>query len=155
MAVFPVIITNTPPASVTITMANYTYDQFVKSLGSYFYLVEKMYLYSTNANQVNQVMLFTKYDSNGNQYYNNLTPQINPYQKSNAVLFATKDNNLVLDSLSTLNLNVLANNTLVLEIYANRRDIPNYLNNLAISNFAQVESAMGTKDLFENYTDKI
>lgn len=155
MAVFPVIITNTPPASVTITMANYTYDQFVKSLGSYVYLVEKMYLYSTNANQVNQVMLFTKYDSNGNQYYNNLTPQINPFQKSNAVLFATKDNNLVLDSLSTLNLNVLANNTLILEIYANRRDIPEYLNNLTITNFAQVESAMGTKDLFEKYTDKI
>lgn len=155
MAVFPVIITNTPPASVTITMANYTYDQFVKSLGSYVYLVEKIYLYSTNANQVNQVMLFTKYDSNGNQYYNNLTPQISPFQESNAVLFATKDNNLVLDSLSTLNLNVIANNTLILEIHANRRDIPEYLSNLTITNFAQVESAMGTKNLFENYTDKI
>lgn len=155
MAVFPVIITNTPPASVTITMANYTYAEFVKSLGSYVYQVDKMYLYSTDANQVNQTMLFTKYDSNGNQTYINLTPQINPFQKSNALLIATKQDNIVLDSLSRLNFPILANTSLVLEIFAERKSIPEYLNGLVETNFFQVETAFGKKDLFENFTDKI
>jgi hypothetical protein len=155
MAVFPVIITSTPPASVTITMANYTYAEFLKSLGSFVYQVKKMYLYSTDANQVNQVMLFTKYDSNGDQTYINLTPQINPYQKSNAYLLGTEKDGIVLDSLSRLNFTVLANKSLVLEIFAERKSITEYLNPIAETNYFQVETAFGKKDLFENYTDKL
>ena len=156
MAVFPFTVINTPPASVTVTMANYSYEEFLNSLGSYVYLVDKMYLYSLDSNQINQVMLFTKYDANGNQYYNNLTPQIDPFQEnSNSYLFATKQNDLILDGLSRLSFMLFSNQVLVIDIYAERRSIPEYLDNVTENNYIQVETAMGIKNLFENYTEKI
>jgi len=155
MAVFSVIITSTPPASVTITAANYTYTQFKNSLGSYVYLVEKIYLNSASQEQVNQVMLFKKYDSNGNITYINLVPAVSPYQNSNAFVLETKEDNVVLDGRGRMTFTLLSNVSLQIQLITNRVSISEYLDSLAQTNYAQVEAAMGKVGLFDNYTDKI
>lgn len=151
MAVYPVIVTNTPPASVTITGANITYTEFKNSLGSYFYLIKKIYLYSSNGQQINQVMLFTKYDSNGNRTYLNLTPAIDPWQDSNAYYLDTKGEKIMLDGLSQLTFQMLASASLVFKIYASRVSITEKLNNLSPTNYKVIESALGLVDLFNGF----
>lgn len=156
MAVFPVIITNTPPASITVTMAGgMTYTEFKNSLGSYVYLVNEIYLYSTDGNQVNQIMLFDKYNANGDRIYVNLTPIISPFQRSNAFWLNTKKEDVVLNGLSKLNFTLLANNTLVMQLVAERKSITGMLDATGQTNYQMVSAAMGKKDLFENYTEKL
>lgn len=155
MSTFNVIITTTPPASVSITGANTTYTQFRNSLGSYVYLVEKIYLYDVNGNQVNQIMLFTKYDANGTKSFINLTPIIDPYQDSNAFILNTKEDNIVLDGRGSLNFTLLAGASLIFRIIAERVAITDYLDGLSENNYQQLEAAMGKVGLFDNFKDEI
>jgi hypothetical protein len=151
MAVYPVIVTNTPPASVTITGANTTYTEFKNSLGTFFYLIETIYLYSLTGQQINQVMLYTKYDGNGNRIYLNMTPTLDPWQDSNAYYLDTKGEKIILDGLSRLSFMMLASASLMFKIYAKRISNTEQLDSLSQSNFQVVESAMGKVDLFKGF----
>ncbi len=155
MAVFPVIITNTPPPSVTITLANYTYQQFKNSLGTFVYMIDKMYLYSANEAQVSQVMLFMMYDSNGNQSFVNLTPLNSPWSHNNSIVLDTKKYNMVVDGRDALSFTILPNTTLIMQLFTRRITAPEYLDKYSKNNYQKIETAFGAQGLFENYTEEL
>lgn len=155
MATFPVIFSNTAPASITITGANTSYTLFKNSLGSFVYILEKIFLSASNVTQINQVMLYSKYDSNGDRRYTNLTPILSPFQQVGAFELETKGDEIVLDGLSRLNFIMEAGVSLTMQLIAKRIAVPDYLNHNTPTNYQQVETAMGLANLFDNYTNSI
>jgi hypothetical protein len=150
----PTIINNTTPA-VSVVGGNVTYGELRQSLGDYVYLVESVYLYSTNIQQIGGVVKFQIYNVDGNKGVESLTPTIDPYQDQNSLFYNVRERDVILNGQSNFNFNLLPNVYLKLEFFTNRVAKKDALDIMYPNNFKTLESAMGKYTFFEDWTPKL
>ncbi len=150
----PTIITNTTPA-VTIVGGNITYDEIRRSLGDYVYYVERVYMFSNNIKQINEVVAYQIYDVNGKQSIQSLTPTVDPYQTQNSLFYDIDEKDVILNGQSSLAFDLLPNVTLKLEFFTNRLAKKDALDLITPNNFTILESAMGNYTFFEDWQPNV
>jgi hypothetical protein len=146
----PTIITNTTPA-VTTVGGNITYDEIRRSLGDYVYYVKRVYMFSSNIKQINEVMSYQIYDVNGQQSIQSLTPTLDPYQRQSSLFYSLNDKDVILNGQSSLTFDLLPNVTLKIEFFTNRLAKKDALDLITPNNFKTLESAMGNYTFFEDW----
>ena len=150
----PTIINNTTPA-VSIVGGNITYDEIRRSLGDYVYYVERVYLFSNNIKQINGVVAYQIYDSNGKQSIQSLTPTIDPYQTQNSLFYDIKGKDVILNGQSSFAFDLLPNVTLKIEFFTNRLAKRDALDLIVPNNFKTIESSMGNYTFFEDWQPNV
>ena len=150
----PTIITNTTPA-VSIVGGNISYDEIRRSLGDYVYYVERVYLFSNNIKQINGVVAYQIYDSNGKQSIQSLTPTIDPYQTQNSLFYDIKGKDVILNGQSSFAFDLLPNVTLKIEFFTNRLAKRDALDLIVPNNFKTIESSMGNYTFFEDWQPNV
>ena len=150
----PTITINTVPA-VTISGSNITYDQVKNSLGDYAYLVDRVYIWADNPQQITGVALYNYLDATGVQRYVALTPTKDPYQNQPALYYDLKPYNVVFNGNSQLSFNLLPNVYLQLTFYSKRVGKQDKLNELNPSNFKLFETEEDLPDFFENWQEQL
>lgn len=150
----PTIINHTTPA-VSIVGGNVPYGEIRQSLGDYVYLVESVYMFSSNIQQLNGVVKFQIYNVDGNQGVESLTPTIDPYQMQNSLFYKVADRGVILNGQSNFNFNLLPNVYLKLEFFTNRVAKKDALDIMYPNNFKTLESAMGKYTFFEDWQPKL
>lgn len=147
MSSYSVTVVSGSPA-VSITLANgVTYQQFLNSLGAYVYWFDIVYLWTTNASQINEVVLYNYTDVNGNAKSLSVTPTKDPYQYSPALYINVKNFDIVVDGNSTFSFNLLPNTTLKFKLYGDGMSV-NQLHGDKESNFDQLAKAIGMDEFF-------
>jgi hypothetical protein len=121
---------------VTVTSTDTTpYSSIIQSMGSYIYGIREMYLKANSNNQILQSYQFNRYDVNGTLESYVDIPAIDPYQFQSSLFLKLAKNNVFFDGRTSLNFNLLPNETLYIVFYtsqlANRDLVPrtNFLNN--------------------------
>jgi len=86
MPVVPPNITITNPASIQVSsVSGVSYEQIQQSIGTYFYEIKNIYIYSSNLDQLLQPVGLKKYNKFGDKQIRILQPMIDPYQQSSAL----------------------------------------------------------------------
>ena len=150
----PTIINHTTPA-VSIVGGNVSYGEIRQSLGDYVYLVESVYIFSNNLQQIAGVVKYQIYNVDGNKGVESLTPTIDPYQTQNSLFYKVADRSVILNGQSNLNFNLLPNVYLKLEFFTTRVAKKDALDIMYPNNFKTLESAMGKYTFFEDWTPKL
>lgn len=81
----PNITVNSTPDIEVDSISGVSYAQINQSIGSYFYLVKNIYIYSSNINQLLQPIGLKKYNKFGDKHITVLQPMIDPYQSVGAL----------------------------------------------------------------------
>jgi hypothetical protein len=139
-------ITVTSPLSITLANG-VTYQQFLNSLGAYVYWFEVIYLWTTNSGQISQPILYNYTDANGDSKTLTIVPTTDPYQYSPALYINIKDFDVVIDSNSTVQFNILPNTTLKFKLYGDGMSV-NALHLDQKSNFNELAKTIGEPDFF-------
>jgi hypothetical protein len=156
MATFSVNIqTNTTPAISVGMSGNTSYTQFKQSLGQYVYKVERIYLYSSNISQIQNVFLYMKYDSNGNQNFQNIISAISPYQDQSSIYLDLDDKNLIIDGRDAVTFKMLPNTSLQIKLYVYRISIGDTLDDMGINQFTEISDLIVDYDFFDDYKDML
>jgi hypothetical protein len=154
MATFtPTITTNTTPAIVNTMTGNTTYTQFKNSLGQYDYLIDQIYLNTTNLVQIHGSFLYSRYDSDGRQNLQSVLSTISPYQTQNSIYINTEDKNLILDGRDYVKFKMQPNTTLQIKLYCDRISNADTLDLNGMNNFKALEDATDKYDFFDQYVD--
>ncbi len=143
MVFSPVIIINSTPA-VSITVADagvppITYAQVLNSLGTYVYLINSLYLYSSNISQLISTYNYNRYDSDGKKIISNVITTVDPYQQAQSLNVDLKDfaTQVVLNGNSSVSTTLLPNVYLQFTLYAKRVTTSYGMNTY---NFKELES---------------
>ncbi len=154
MATFSVNIqTNTTPA-ITVTMSgNTTYSQFKQSLGSIAYYINRLYLYSSNLNQIQGVFSYSKYDSDGNQRIESIISAISPFQNQSSIILELQDKNLVIDGRDYVKFNMLPNTSLTMKVYCDKISVAQQYDEEGNNEFIRLGDLMQDYDFFDDYKD--
>ena len=156
MASFGVTITTNITPAISVTMSgNTTYAQFKQSLGQYVYDVLTAYLYSNNLPQIQNVFLYNKYDSDGNQNFRNIISAISPYQYANSIYLDTKNQDVIIDGRDTIDFNMLPNTTLQFKLYVDRISNGDEFDEEGINGFIELSDLIVDYDFFDDYKDMI
>jgi hypothetical protein len=148
------IINNTVPALSVVTSdggTSVTYKQFKESLGAQSYMLEQLYLYSENINQLLGVIQYQRFDSDGNQLYTNIATTIDPYSGNSVAInidLSKYDEKFVLNGNSSFNSTILPATNVRITFTANR--ITNEFGR-NLDNFQQIEIDANKPDFFNNY----
>ncbi len=164
MASFSVnIATNTTPAVVNTLSGTTSYAQFKNSLGSFVYYIRKIYIFSTNLQQIQGNFRYTKYDVNGRRNTETVISAIDPNQSSNSLFIETTDKSLVLDGQEFVRFALLPNTSLSIKIYCTQLEVGMANNLLGFTdmkggnalkdNFKALEFAQGIQNYFEQYKE--
>lgn len=150
--IFATVSTLVPPA-IAITMSGSTsYTQFKQSLGNYVYYVDKVYLYSNNAQQIQGAFFYLKYDSNGNTDSQSVISAISPYQFENAIFLFVSEKGLVLDGRDYVKFNMQPNTTLSIKLYVKIVSVGDDLDDMGINAFYELDKTEDTK-FFDDYNE--
>ena len=157
---FPVTVINhaTPAISVVNQDSGVppvTYSQIRQSLGSQVYMVNGLYVYSTNINQLMGAIQYQIFDAGGNQNYNSITTVIDPYAGNDTAILVdiTKyETNFILNGNSSFAATILANTYVQVKFFTSR--ITNTFGN-NLENFKQIEIDANKPNFFDNYGDDI
>jgi hypothetical protein len=149
------ITTNTTPAIIVDMSGNTTYAQFKQSLGQYVYDVITAYLYSSNLPQIQNVFLYNKYDSDGNQYFRNIISAISPYQSANSIYLDTENQNVVIDGRDTIDFTMLPNTTLQIKLYVERISNGDEFDDRGINEFIEISDLIIDYNFFDDYKDML
>ena len=156
MSIYSVNIqTNTTPAITTDMSGNTTYTQFKNSLGQYVYKVLRTYLYSTNPSQIQNVFLYMKYDSNGNQNFQNIISAISPYQLESSIYLELQDKNLIIDGRDSVKFKMLPNTSLQIKLYVKRISSGDELDDMGVNQFIEISDLIIDYDFFDDYKDML
>jgi len=164
MASFSVnITTNTTPAVVNTLSGTTSYAQFKNSLGTFVYYISKIYIFSTNLQQIQGNFRYTKYDANGRQNTETVISAIDPNQSANSLFIETTDKSLVLDGQDFVRFALLPNTALSIKIYCTQLEVGMANNLLGFpdmgggsalkDNFKALEFAQGIQNYFEQYKE--
>ena len=166
MATFSVtIVNNTTPAIANKISGNTTYSQFKNSLGSFVYFISKIYLFSSNLQQIQGNFRYTKYDVNGRQNTQSVISAIDPNQTISSIFLETQDKSLTLDGQDFIRFNMLPNTSLTIRIYTKQIEVGNVDALTTIQpkvpisgsanrdNFKALEYAEGIPNFFDQYKD--
>jgi hypothetical protein len=151
------IIQHAEPA-VTVTISDpvsggiqpVTYSQVRRSLGTQVYIVDTIYLYSENLNQLTGAINYNVFDASGNQNITNLITLVDPNQDVNSLFVDISKSNLpvIFNGNSSVSTTILPNTYVQVKFFA-RRLTNTFGNNLLA--FKQMEEISGKSDFFENY----
>jgi hypothetical protein len=156
MASFGVTITTNITPAIQVTLSgNTTYAQFKQSLGQYVYDVLTAYLYSNNLDQIQNVFLYNKYDSDGNQNFRNIISAISPYQYANSIYLDTKNQDVIIDGRDTIDFTMLPNTTLQFKLYVDRISNGDEFDEEGINGFIELSNLIVDYDFFDDYKDMI
>ena len=154
MATFNVTITSNTTPAISITLSNNTtYQQFKNSLGSYVYLIERIYLYSPILQQIQGGFGYSRYDSNGKQNLQTILSTISPYQTQNSIFIDTNDKQLIIDGRDYVRFRMYANNSLSVKLYCERLANQDKLDQFHLNNFKDLERSSGSFGFFDQYVD--
>ena len=122
MTFAPIIVQTTPQVSVKSDYSTPTYNQILNSLGNQVYIVDSFYIYSTNNNQINGVIKYSRYDATGNQEITNITTSKDPYQDANSLIVELEKYpiGVILNGNSTITTTILPNAYLQIKLYCRR-----------------------------------
>ena len=134
---------------------NTTYTQFKNSLGQYVYKVLRTYLYSTNPSQIQNVFLYMKYDSNGNQNFQNIISAISPYQLESSIYLELQDKNLIIDGRDSVKFKMLPNTSLQIKLYVKRISSGDELDDMGVNQFIEISDLIIDYDFFDDYKDML
>lgn len=81
----PNISTLSTPAIQVSSISGVSYYQIQQSIGTFVYLVNNVYMYSSNLNQLLQPIGLKKYNKFGDKHIRVLQPMVDPYQSSSAL----------------------------------------------------------------------
>jgi hypothetical protein len=81
----PNITVLSTPATQVVGLGATTYEQIQASIGAHAYGVKNLYQFSSNLDQLTNIIVLKKYDANGTKFFYNLAPTIDPYQYSSAL----------------------------------------------------------------------
>ena len=81
----PNISTLSTPAIQVSSVSGVSYYQIQQSIGTFVYLVNNIYMYSSNINQLLQPIGLKKYNKFGDKHIRVLQPMVDPYQSSSAL----------------------------------------------------------------------
>jgi hypothetical protein len=156
MATFGVTITtNTTPAISVDMSGNTTYAQFKQSLGQYVYNVIIAYLYSNNLAQIQNVFLYNKYDSDGNQSFRNIISAISPYQDQSSIYLDLENQDVVIDGRDTIDFTMLPNTTLQIKLYVERISNGDEFDDRGINEFIEISDLIIDYNFFDDYKDML
>ena len=144
-------MTNQPPAYTITLSGNVTYGQFKKSLGSYVYFINQLYLYSINLKQIQGSFYYYKYDSNGDANAQSVVSAISPYQYENSIYLSVEEKNLILDGRDFVKLNLEPNTILQAKLYCDMISDGTDLDDKGINNFIDYMRSSGETDFFKEY----
>jgi hypothetical protein len=154
VATFNVTITSNTTPAISITLSNNTtYQQFKNSLGSYVYLVEKIYLFSTLLQQIQGGFSYSRYDSSGKQNLQTILSTISPYQTQNSIFIDTTEKKVVIDGRDYVRFRMYPNNNLSVKLYCDRIANQDMLDQFHLNNFKDLERSSGSFGFFDQYVD--
>ncbi len=122
---FTISTTTTP--SIEVYGVNISYNEILNSLGSYFYLLEKLFLETNTVAQANEPISYVKYDSNGTQATVVVYPAIDPYGAQSALLEDIEQRKLTLDGRLTMEINLFASTWIRYTFFTKRGYLSNAL----------------------------
>lgn len=134
--IYTPVIANQIPPFVSIEMPGITYEQFINSLGQFNFAIEQMKITANTMNQVQAIMQYQHFDSNGQRIQDAIVPNVDPYQYIPSKLIDM--NKEVLDSRSSLLMTLFPNENIQLILFADEVSISALLDAMGISNFKQV-----------------
>lgn len=115
MATFsPNITITTSPVTVTSANGNVTYQTLQNSLGSYVYMVERLFFQSQTSLQQIQPFQLTSTNENGTTETNMAYSGFSLFQKVFASTTEFKENEFTLDGFTNMNFTILPNEDLVM-----------------------------------------
>lgn len=142
MASFPVTITvqNTPP--IEAFGSNISYDELINSLGSYYYLLEKIFIETYTVSQANEPMSFSKFNVDGSKRFDVVSPNIDPYGRQTAVLTDVSEFNLVMDGQLDFSYIIFSMSWVRFTFFTKRGYVSEGLDKYSISNFKKVKQGV-------------
>jgi hypothetical protein len=149
MAVITPTITIGQTPVISIQCIGITYQQFLSSLGTSIYGIDKIYVNANTYQQVSQTINYNRFDSNGNTIVTSLPFPVDSYQYQPTLLIETDKNLIYLNQNTSLSFNLLANANVNLKLVCEIVKISNNLDNRgsAFFDYDNYEKS----DFFNNY----
>jgi hypothetical protein len=141
MAYSPTIITDASPALQINTAGGVTYLELLQALGGYYFSVRKLHIASAFLNQLFEIIQYNHYSSDGNTVSKSLVPNVDPYQKSPAIIMDLEQDGVILDGRSSLAFNIQPNENILLTLETDEVALSDLLNMIGESNVKTVFNA--------------
>jgi len=149
MAVITPTITIGLSPVISVQCIGITYQQFLSSLGTSIYGIDKIYVNANTYQQVSQIVNYNRFDSNGNLINTSLPFPVDSYQYQPTLLIETDKNLIYLNQNTSLSFNLLANAYVNLKLVCEIVKISSNLDNIG-SAFLDYDNYENS-DFFNNY----
>lgn len=150
--IIPTITTYANNVTSVISLDSTPYYMIQNSMGSFIYGLKEMYLKANQNSQILQSYKFNRYDVNGKLEAFYEVPTIDPYQYQSSLIAKLSRQNVFLDGRTSLNFQLLPNETLFIILYtnqiANRDFVPN-------TNFFNEDFFSKQYNLLNDYQDAL
>lgn len=96
-----------------------------------------------------------KYDSNGNQNFQNIISAISPYQLESSIYLELQDKNLIIDGRDSVKFKMLPNTSLQIKLYVKRISSGDELDDMGVNQFIEISDLIIDYDFFDDYKDML
>ena len=142
----PTIITY-PEGVVSVKSLDGTsYNQVVNSMGASVFLVDSVYIKSSNNQQITVPILYQKYDANGNIISFSKRGTVDPYQAQASLQIDMKKDKLIFDGTLSALIPILPLETCYLFFY---------IDEISKKDFLPGKDMFSDNDFFKNFKDSI
>ena len=149
MAVITPTITFGLTPVISIQCIGITYQQFLNSLGTSIYGIDKIYVNANSYQQVSQTVNYSRFDSNGDTIVTSLPFPVDSYQYQPTLLIETDKKVIFINQNTSLSFNLLPNTNVNLKLVC---EIVKISSNLDIyGNAFQDYNIYENSDFFNNY----
>lgn len=125
------------PAIQVSSVSGSSYYEIQQSIGTYFYLINNIYLHSSNLNQLLQPIGLKKYNKFGDKHIRVLQPMIDPYQSQGALNQTMLGLDYVFDSNNGFYPTISANTSVNFQFSSTQISKQDYLK--GVDNFQNIE----------------
>lgn len=138
MGVVPPNISILSPAAIQVSsISGVSYNQIQQSIGTYFYEIKNIYIYSSNINQLLQPIGLKKFTKSGSKEIKVLQPMIDPYQQTSALNQTMLGLDYVFDSNNGFYPTISANTSVNFQFSTTEISHQDYLKD--VDNFQNIE----------------
>ena len=148
----PTITVSTTPLIAVTTSDLTTYDEIQETQGTINYEAESLYIQANSIAQINEPLNLEMYDSNGKLNKNKRINVADPTQFQPSKNIDFKDNPIIFDGRTRLNLNLLPNESLRLYFKTKQTEPSDFLE--GGKNFFS-EDFLDTYGFFQDYDDEV
>jgi len=140
-------ITTYPSGVISVRSLDGTsYNQVVNSMGSSVFLVDSVYIKSSNNQQITVPIQYQKYDANGNVVSFSKRGTVDPYQVQTSLEIDMKKERLMFDGTLSALIPILALETCYLFFY---------IDELSKKDFLGKKDMFAENDFFKNFKDSL